>query len=458
MQPAKNIPTEQQSLYKGAKLLVVDDNPDLLRLIDLRLKPYEFDLRLAHSAEEALSILEHFSCDLLLTDLKMPGMSGIELFHTVHSKNPLMPVIILTAHGTISEAVEATQAGVAGYISKPFESGELINRIIETLENTGFSRNREREEDSPEWFGPLLFRSNAMKALMSEAKTQAKTNNLLLIEGEPGTGKDQFARALHRLSLRRDAPLKQFSCAALPEHILMDEVFGFIGTGTDSAPEKEGLIRKANKGTLIVSDYDEGSNELLASILTASVEGYYAHRNGARSHRVDLRIIGTTNAPVDMTGHPAKIISDAQTINATILRLPRLVDRLEDIPLITNHYLANVLKRPELTFSKKAMQVLMQAEWPGNVRHLLNVIQQCARLTTTKIISDSIVKSRINSPLYEIPPLSAAQRTFERKYLTRVLKATNGNVTKAAEIAKRNRTEFHRLLKKHRIEAQTFRQ
>lgn len=456
MQTDSKFSVGQAARYKGAKLLVVDDNPDLLRLIDLRLKPFEFDLKLANSAEEALSILEHFSCDLLLTDLKMPGMSGIELFQTVHSKNPLTPVIILTAHGTISEAVEATQAGVAGYISKPFESGELINRIIETLEATGFSEDE--NEGSPEWFGPLLFRSNAMKALMSEAKTQAKTNNLLLIEGEPGTGKDQFARALHRLSLRKDGPLKQFSCASLPESILRDEVFGFIGSGTDSAPEKEGLIRKAHKGTLIVSDYDEGTNELLANILTASVEGHYAHRNGARSHRVDIRIIGTTNSPVDMTGHPAKIISDAQSINATILRLPRLVDRLEDIPLIANHYLANVLKRPELTFSKKAMQVLMQAEWPGNVRHLLNVIQQCARLTTTKIISDSIVKSRINSPLYEIPPLSAAQRKFERKYLTRVLKATNGNVTKAAEIAKRNRTEFHRLLKKHRIEAQTFRQ
>ena len=444
--------------YKGAKVLVVDDNQDLLKLIKLRLKPMEFELVCTDSGEAALSILEHFAADLIITDLKMPGISGIELFERIHHKNPVTPVIILTAHGTIPEAVEATQAGVAAYVSKPFESNKLVDTIYSSLQSSGFSRQANSTSKLPLNLPPsMVYKSAAMSALMSLARTYASGDNLLLIEAEPGTGKDQFAELLHQLSERKNKPMLQISCGALPESSMRDEIFGLVGSGTEDSPEKPGLLRKAHEGTLIFSDYEEAEDELMQQLLMATSKQQFMHRDGTKLHRNDVRIIATTNLEVRNNSRTPKIWALAQDLGATILSIPSLSERREDIPLIANHYLNTVLEEKSLQFSAKAMQTLLQSDWQGNTRHLINVIQQCARLTTTNVISDVLVRNRINSPQFEIAPLSKAQRDFERDYLTNLLKVTNGNVTKASEIAKRNRTELHRLLKKHRIEAQSFR-
>lgn len=444
--------------YKSAKVLVVDDNQDLLKLIKLRLKPMEFELVCTDSGEAALSILEHFSADLIITDLKMPGMSGVELFERIHHQNPVTPVIILTAHGTIPEAVEATQAGVAAYLSKPFESTTLIDTIYSALQSSGFSRQSATNNTSSFDLPPsMVYKSSVMSALMSLARTYASSDSLLLIEGEAGTGKDQFAQLLHQLSDRKDQPIQQISCGALPDTALRDELFGVVGNGSEENPEKLGLLKQAHNGTLVFSDYEEAEDELVQQTLAASCEKHLLHTDGSTLHRNNVRIIATTNLKVRHNPHTPKIWALAQTLNATIFSIPSLRERREDIPLIANHYLNTVLDEKALQFSAKAMQTLLQADWLGNTRHLMNVVQQCARLTTTNVISEALVRSRIDNPQFEIPPLSKAQRDFEREYLTNILKVTNGNVTKASEIAKRNRTELHRLLKKHRIEAQSFR-
>ncbi len=453
-----NIRLKAMDRYKGAKVLVVDDNQDLLKLIKLRLKPMEFELVCTDSGEAALSILEHFSADLIITDLKMPGMSGVELFERIHHQNPVTPVIILTAHGTIPEAVEATQAGVAAYLSKPFESTNLVETIYSALHSSGFLK--QAPSTTPSFFKlppSMVYKSAAMSALMSLARTYASSDNLLLIEGEPGTGKDQFAQLLHQLSDRKDQPMLQISCGALPRTVLRDEVFGLVGKGSEDNPEKPGLLKQAHNGTLVFSDYEEANDDLMQQSLTAASEKYVTHIDGGRRHRNNVRIIATTNLKVQHNPRTKRIWTLAQTLNATILSIPSLSERPEDIPLIANHYLNTVLEKKTLQFSTKAMQALLQADWVGNTRHLMNVVQQCARLTTTNVISEALVRSRINSPQFKIPPLSKAQRDFERDYLSNILKVTNGNVTKASEIAQRNRTELHRLLKKHRIEAQSFR-
>lgn len=444
--------------YFGAKVLVVDDNQDLLKLIGLRLKPLEFDLELTCSAEAALSTLEHFAADLIISDLKMPGMSGIELFECIHLKNPLTPVIILTAHGTIAEAVDATQSGVAAYLSKPFDSKELINEVYQSLSRSGYrSLDSDPIDAQLAPHSALVFKSAKMSALMSQTKLHSNSSNLILIEGDPGTGKDQLANTIHQQSANKHQGIRQISCAALPESVLTRELFGLVGTGTFEKPDKTGLLRSNVETTLLISDYDQASNQIAQKVLTAVIEGYATPVDGGTPYRVNLRLIATTNVGVGTNQRPRKILADSQALNATILRIPSLSERPEDIPVIANHYLNSYSNKPEMQFSNKAFQALLQSAWPGNVRHLLNVVQQCARLSPTKVISEALVRSRINNPLHEIQPLNTAQRNFERDYLSNVLKLTNGNVTRAAEIAKRNRTEFHRLLKKHKIEAQSFR-
>ncbi len=444
--------------YWGAKILVVDDNDDLLKLMGLRLKSLKFELEFASSGEAALSTLEHFSADLVITDLKMPGISGIELFSHIHSKNPLTPVILLTAHGTIAEAVEATQAGVAAYLSKPFDSIELLEKIHQALTATGYRAPSQGDNgDTLKLCSSLLFKSAKMQALLSQTKIHATTTNLILIEGEPGTGKDQLADIIHQLSTYKDQQLRHISCTSLPRNVIVKELFGFVGEGSYDQPDIPGLLRSAVKTTLLISDYEQATDDMVQKVLSAIINGYSTHLDGGPQYPVKVRLIATTNINVGSNQRSQKIVSDTQTLNATVLRIPSLSERPEDIPVIANHSLSIYADKPDMRFSNKAIQTLLQSTWPGNARHLLNVVQQCARLSPTKVVSERLVRSRLNNPIHEIPPLSTAQRQFERDYLTNILKLTNGNVTKAAEIAKRNRTEFHRLLKKHRIEAQSFR-
>lgn len=454
----KKIIERNRKRYKGAKVLVVDDNQDLLKLIKMRLKPLEFELVCSDSGEAALSILEHFNADLIITDLKMPGMSGVELFEHVHHRNPVTPVMILTAHGTIPEAVEATQAGVAAYITKPFESIRLIETIYSCLRSSGYAKqNREPSSQQLNLPTPLVYKSQKMSALMSVVRKYAATDNLILIEGPPGTNKDQLAQFLHQMSERSAGPMRQISCGALTNSVLRDEIFGLVGEGSEEKPDKLGLLRKSHQGTLIFSDYEEAEDELMQHVLNAVTEKFVIHCDGKQRHHNDVRIIATTNVRAQNDSRTAKIWALAQMLNATVIQVPSLAERREDIPVIARHYLNTILKKDNLQFSTKAMRALLAADWPGNARHLMNVVQQCARLTTTNVISEALIKSRINSPEFDIPSLSKAQRDFERDYLTSVLKVTHGNVTKASEIAMRNRTELHRLLKKHRIEAQSFR-
>jgi len=450
------------SAIEHAKVLVVDDNVDLLRLISIRLKPMKFELRTATSAEEALSIMSLWRADLVISDLQMPGMSGMELFEQIHAKDPLLPVIILTAHGTIPEAVEATQSGVASYLTKPFDSETLVKKIEISLISSGFSNSARGDKESSfnkeKWRNRIISKSPLMEAVMQQVETLANGKAMIAFDGEPGTGKDELARAMHSRSDRADKPLVHLACTSIPASLLEAEVFGRLGNGSGGNPARDGLLKQAEGGTLLLSDFNESPPTFRHKVLQALVANEACPIDSEVRYPVDVRAMTTTTAADDFSKNDHILWDLASELGITGLSVPPLRDRREDIPLIIQHALQEQNKGAELQFSNKAMQQMLAAEWPGNVRHLINVVKQCVRLTKTKIISDQLVSSRIGNAVFQVQPLTNAHRDFEREYLTEALKVTNGNVTKAASLAKRNRTEFHRLLKKHKIEAKSFRQ
>ncbi|GHA07310.1 transcriptional regulator [Arenicella chitinivorans] len=442
----------------AAKVLLVDDNVDLLKLISLRLKPLMLDIRSATSGEEALSILSLWRADLVVTDLQLPGISGMQLFEQIHNKNPLLPVIILTAHGTIPDAVKATQAGVASYLTKPFDSDTLVAQIQTLLKASGFATDANNSSEVPAWRSNIITKSPLMENLLGLVSDLANADDVVLFEGEAGTGKEELARALHAKSRRASEPFSRVIFATNPEPQLVVDVFGKIGTGSIEQPERIGALQRADGGTFLLSDFRGVSAELLKRLLTAWHERRASPVDSDHVYKFDIRVIATTSRIGKFGQNAESLWQMGPKLEFTTLQVPPLNERREDIPLLITHGLGQVKARSDMQFSNKAVQVLMNAEWPGNVRQLLNVVKQCAALSKNKIITDTLVSSRIGKDSGKIPPLSTAQREFEREYLVDVLKRTHGNVTRAANLAQRNRTEFHRLLKKHKIEAKTFRQ
>jgi len=442
---------------ESAKVLIVDDDVDLLKLISIRLKPMQFELKTVTSAEEALSLMSIWHPDLIVTDLQLPGLSGMELFEKIHARNPLLPIIVLTAHGTIPEAVEATQSGLSSYLTKPFDSDALIAQMQTALLSSGFT-SQQRETKEEQWRHHIVSKSAVMETVFDQVQSLAPSDSLILIEGEPGSGKDDVARALHLCSKRASQSFTNVSCISMPPELLEVEIFGRVGSKTAESPEVTGVLQRAHNGTILISDFNEAKPHFLHRIMTALIEKKARPIDSDVVYPCDVRPLATTSL-VDRYGQPHNTLWNlGEKLDVAVLSVPSLKDRREDIPLIVADCLAQLKDVPDLQFSSKALGALIAADWPGNVRQLVNVTKQCARFTKTKIISEALVQSRLSNQAHQIQPLSHAHRDFERNYLTDVLKLTNGNVTKAAEIARRNRTEFHRLLNKHKIVAKSFRQ
>jgi len=446
--------------FEHAKVLLVDDNADLLTLISIRLKQFNFEIKTARSAEEALSINSLWRPDLIITDLQMSGLSGMELFEHIQARDPLIPVIILTAHGTIPDAVDAAQAGVAAYLTKPFESAVLIEKIQSALASSHYSENHRQDAyNARSWQANIVTKSPLMESLFNQME-QLSDSRLVFFRGEPGTEKDQLAQAMYRLGKRADQQFAQFNCISLPQNLLEIEIFGRTGSGSLENPEKMGLLQKAHNGTLILNEANEANIDLSMRVVQALHDGSACTVDSHHTYPTDTVCIATINNKQGYDKPYDFIWSMRKRLDMATLDVPPLRDRREDIPLLVSEYLNEYngtnndeTARSEVQFSNKAMTRLLEAEWPGNVRHLKNVIMQCIRFTKTKVISEALV----TSPL-QMQPLSFAHQNFERDYLTELLKITSGNVTRAADIAKRNRTEFHRLLRKHGIQAKSFRQ
>ena len=441
-------------------LLLVDDDPDLLKLISLRLTSAGYRVRTAESGEAALATMAVTRPALVITDLRMPGMDGLQLFETIHRQHPTMPVIILTAHGTIPDAVSATQRGVFGFLTKPFDSQDLLQKVAAAVALSGDSPSGASDD---EWRSGIITRSPVMEDLLRQARLVADSDASVLITGESGTGKELLAQAIHRASRRRARPYVAVNCGAIPGELLESELFGHArGAFTGAVQPHKGLFQAADGGTLLLDEIGDMPLPLQVKLLRVLQESEVRPVGSTQAIPVNVRVISATHRDLDAQRAAGLFREDLYyRLNVVSLRLPPLAERREDIPLLASHFLRRLAERyekPVPSLAPDAMQLLVAAPWPGNVRQLLNLLEQAVALTTTGMIPASLVQSALREDAAALIPFEEARKTFERDYLVRLLKITGGNVTQAAQLAKRNRTEFYKLLQRHMLEPAMFKE
>jgi two-component system response regulator GlrR len=445
-----------------AKILVVDDDPHLLRLLSIRLQTAGFEPVTAESGEAALAKLPAVRPSLIITDLRMEGMNGMVLFDTIRSRYPLLPVIILTAHGSIPEAVDATQRGVFGFLTKPFDSQILLEQVRSALAISG-GLGSDADEQSGEWRAHILSRSSLMEDVLSRARLVAASEASVFINGESGTGKELLAQAIHKASPRADQPFVAVNCGAIPEALLESELFGHRrGAFTGATKDHDGLFLSADGGTLFLDEIGDMPLALQIKLLRVLQERQVRAVGATRSVPVDVRIISATHRNLADEMLAQRFREDLfYRLNVVSLELPSLSERREDIPLLANHFLRTLAEKYDKQlsgFASEALERLVSAPWPGNIRQLYNLIEQVVILSTTPVVPDALVQQALRDDSSDLPAFAVARRDFERDYLVKLLQITEGNVSQAARLAKRNRTEFYKLLNRHEINPTVFKQ
>jgi two-component system response regulator GlrR len=440
---------------RGARLLVVDDDPDMLRLLSMRLTATGYQVTAVTSAEAALTQLEIEHPRLVLSDVRLPGRDGLALFDEIRQHHPTLPVILLTAHGTIPDAVEATSRGVFSYLTKPFDGRELLDKIAQALA-LGAPAEVPGQGGDESWRAEIVSRSNRMAELLVEARMVACSDASVLLRGDSGTGKELLARAIHRASARAGKPFVAVNCGAIPEALLESELFGHVkGAFTDAVANHKGLFQQADGGTLLLDEIGDMPPALQVKLLRVLQERAVRPVGSSQSIAVDVRIISATHRDLDAAMEAGQFREDLYyRLNVVTLNLPSLSERREDIPLLANHFLRRLSAKygKRLSgFAPEALKALTTASWPGNVRQLFNVVEQVCALSSSPLIPLALVQRALRVPSVEVLTYAEAKQHFEREYLVGLLKLTDGNVADAARLADRNRTEFYRLLQKHEL-------
>ena len=441
---------------KTARLLLVDDDPGLLKLLGMRLISEGYQVDTAESGQQGLRVLAKERIDLVISDLRMDEMDGLQLFSEIQKVQPGMPVIILTAHGSIPDAVAATQQGVFSFLTKPVDKDALYKAIDEALERTAPAVDER-------WRESIVTRSPIMLRLLEQAQMVAQSDVSVLINGQSGTGKEILAQAIHNASPRSSKPFVAINCGALPEQLLESELFGHArGAFTGAVSNREGLFQAAEGGTLFLDEIGDMPAPLQVKLLRVLQERKVRPLGSNRDLDINVRIISATHRDLPKAMARGEFREDLfYRLNVVNLKIPTLAERTEDIPLLANHLLRQSADRHKpfvRAFSTDAMKRLMAANWPGNVRQLVNVIEQCVALTSSPVISDALVEQALEGENTALPTFVEARNQFELNYLRKLLQITKGNVTHAARMAGRNRTEFYKLLSRHELDANDFKE
>ena len=441
-------------------VLLVDDDPDLLRLLTIRLNAGNYRVTAVASAEEALARLAIELPDVVISDVRLPGRDGLALFDDIRRQHAALPVILLTAHGTIPDAVEATARGAFAYLTKPFDGKLLLEKVAYAV-NLGSTLAVPAASDDS-WRAGLISRSGQMAELLAEAKLVAASDASILIRGASGTGKELLARALHNASHRAKAPFIAVNCGAIPEQLLESELFGHVkGAFTGAVGNRDGLFQAADGGTLFLDEIGDMPLPLQVKLLRVLQERAVRQVGANQVKPVDVRILSATHRDLDEAMGEGQFREDLYyRLNVVTLNLPTLAERREDIALLANHFLQTLAakyQKPLNGFAADALTALVGAPWPGNVRQLFNVVEQVCALATAPLVPLSLVQRALRVPSLEALSYNEAKQRFERDYLIQLLRLTDGNVADAARLADRNRTEFYRLLQKYALTPSLFR-
>ena len=447
------MPTNQP--HREGKILLVDDDPGLLRLLSIRLRAEGYDVEAVESAHKALGTLRQFTPDLVITDLRMDKMDGIGLLKELQTRSPGLRVVIITAHGTIPDAVTATQHGAFGFLTKPIDKDELISLVERALKVSG---TVEVEDD---WASEIITRNAAMKEVMQQAKMVAATDARVLITGESGTGKELLAQAIHRASDRHHKPFTAINCSAMAENLLESELFGHEkGAFTGATRTHEGLFQGAEGGTLMLDEIGDMPMRLQVKLLRVLQENQVRPVGSTQAKNIDVRVISATHRDLKELMTQGRFREDLYyRLNVVNIRLPTLDQRREDIPLLVAHFLQQIAAEADQerkVYALEAVEMLVTAEWPGNIRQLYNIVRQNVALSRSPVISGELVQQSLGEHAGKLASFTDARDEFTRNYLSQILQITMGNVSQAARLAKRNRTDFYKLLARHDLNPDTF--
>jgi two-component system response regulator GlrR len=440
-------------------LLIVDDDRNLLELMKMRLESSDYAVTAAPDEEEAKKAVQEKAYDLAILDLQLVRQDGISLMEEIHRLHPGMPVIILTAHGSIESAVDAMKRGAYTYLTKPFDARELILHVERALENSRLSTEVVRLQGLlAERYDlhQIVTRSSTMQTVLEAVRRISSTDSTVYVGGESGTGKELIARAIHLASNRKDKAFIAVNCAALPETLLESELFGHEkGAFTGAVKNAKGRFAQAHGGTMFLDEIGDMSLPIQAKLLRVLQERQFYPVGGEHPVEVDVRVIVATNKDLDEHVKQGLFREDLYyRIHVIPLLLPPLRERKEDIPLLVDTFLkefSKQMKKEIRGLSPSALQRLMLYDWPGNVRELKNTVEYAVAMTGQEVITEDLILPAKGEPEETIKPLKEARELFEKNYLIRLLKITQGNVSNAAAMADRYRADIYTLLKKHKI-------
>jgi two-component system, NtrC family, response regulator GlrR len=438
---------------RRAKILVVDDDPGLLRLLTIRLRAENYDVEAVQSGAEALVAAARFRPDLVITDLRMDQMDGVGLLKELQVRWPGLKVIILTAHGTIPDAVRATQSGAFGFLTKPVEKQELLDQVQKALKISGFPAVDE------EWRAEIVTRSPLMEEKLAQAHMVAGTDARVLLTGEGGVGKKLLAQAIHRASNRRNGPFVVVNCSELGESQLESDLFGSESGAASGGTARRGLLESAQGGTVLIDEISDLPMPLQARLVRVLQENRVQAGAGSEPHPVQARLMVTARRDLTQLMVSGRFREDLYyRLNVVHIDVPTLSRRREDIPLLVAHFLELLAAETgtRKIYAPEAVELLATADWPGNIRQLQTVVRQNVAIAQTPIISAEIAQQAIGSGSARLPSFDEARDEFTRNYLVQILQITGGNVSQAARLARRNRTDFYKLLSRHQLSPDEF--
>ncbi len=448
------------------KILVVDDDQNLLELIKMRLESSNYEVTTASVEEQAVDAVKEQIFDLSIVDLQLAQKDGISMMEEFHLILPEMPVIILTAYGSIESAVEAMKKGAFSYVTKPFNPEDLLLQIEKALENRSLNSEIKRLKGLLEErydFSNIVAKSEKMQRVLEVVSRIAKTDSTVYIYGESGTGKELIAKALHLASDRKNKPFVAINCAALPETLLESELFGHEkGAFTGALRSKKGLFVQAHEGTIFLDEIGDMSISTQAKLLRVLQERKFYPVGSEKPSEVDVRVIVATNRDLEDRTRQGLFREDLYyRIHVIPVFLPSLRERKEDIPPLVEHFLkrfSQQMKKEVRGVTAESMQRLMLYDWPGNVRELENTIEYAVAMTHQDAITEELIFHTKGGAVSQetLKPLKEARDAYEKSYLIQLLEICKGNVTQAAKLAGKYRSDFYDLLKKHNLDATHF--
>jgi DNA-binding NtrC family response regulator len=441
------------------KVLVVDDDPEMCGLLSDVLTGEKFSVLAIGESLEASKILKKEEFDVVITDLKMKGLKGLDLLEETKKVAPLTPVIIITAFGTIESAIQAMKMGAYDYITKPFQMDEIVLTVKKALENRLLRKEvfrLRKEVESRYHFHQLIGKSPSMQKIYDLIERISDSSNNVLITGESGTGKELVAKAIHYSGIRKEGPFIAVNCPAIPETLLESELFGYKrGAFTDAKTDKKGLIFEATRGTIFLDEVTEMPPVLQAKLLRVIEERQVRPLGDTNSYPIDVRIISASNRDIKEMLHQGKFREDLYyRLKVIDIELPPLRERREDIPLLVQHFMNNFdkeRKKKVTGVSEEALKILMNYSWPGNVRELENVIQRAMTLCQHEVILPEDLPAPMLQEADENPIEKGLREKYtldqlEKEYIRKVLIEVGGNKSRAAERLGLDRKTLYRKL------------